>query len=252
MTAKPRTAKTSSSTPASNTVGNNASASATPTPTVKVMIVCVPDGLPGEALTDRTLDQHFGVQGTLAPRFWASPSMWMWQRGQLVDARKGRPVYCAGGPAKLLDLDGMRHAAGVGAGVRYQLWSHVVHGTRPATPWTQILLRHLADPDKLPMDTAIAEYQAQPRVNAIRMHNAVTYGAGRLDLRELEMFQAGCTAYQHYSASTAIAGDTVLTADGHRFAPASDVFAHRVTFLEQTNRYLAGLNDDQRLLAVAL
>jgi hypothetical protein len=84
------------------------------------------------------------------------------------------------------------------------------------------------------------------------MHNAVTYGAGRLDLRDLEMFQAGATAYQHYSATTALAGDTVLTPDGHRFAPVSDAFADRVTFLEQTNRYLGNLDADQRLLAVAL
>lgn len=246
MAKKTRTANTSSST------STSVPATPTPTPTVKVMIVCVPDEMPGEALTNRALDKHFGVQGTLAPRFWASPGMWRWQRSQLVDPRKGRPVYCAGGPVNLLDLDGTRYAAGVGAGVRYQIWSRVVHGTRPATPWTQMLLRHLADPDRLPIDAAIAAYHAQPRVNAMRMHNAVTYGAGRLDLRELEMFQAGCTAYQHYSASTALAGDTVLTANGHRFAPASDAFADRVTFLEQTNCYLAGLDADQRLLAVAL
>jgi hypothetical protein len=241
--------KTRPTTTASST---NGGVPATPTPTVTVMIVCVPDGLPGEALTNRALDTHFGVHGTLAPRFWATPSMWMWQRSHLVDPRRGRPVSCAGGPARLLDLDGMRHAAGVGAGLRYQIWSRVVHGTRPATPWPQILLRHLADPDTFGMDAAIAAYHAQPRVNAIRMHNAVTYGAGRLDLRELEMFQAGCTAYQHYSAATAIAGDTVLTPDGHRFTPASDAFADRVTYLEQTNRYLACLEADQRLLAVAL
>ena len=50
-----------------------------------------------------------------------------------------------------------------------------------------------------------ADYNTQPRVNAIRMHNAATYGAGRLALGELEMFQAGCMAYQHYSATTAVA-----------------------------------------------
>src|SRR5262249_51967936 len=102
MAKKTRTTTTSSST------NSSANGAATLTPTVKVMIVCVPDGLPGEALTNRALDTHFGVQGTLAPRFWATPSMWMWQRSQLVDPRKGRPVYCAGGPARLLDLDGMR------------------------------------------------------------------------------------------------------------------------------------------------
>ena len=239
-------------TTASSNTNSSANGAATLTPTVRTMIVCVPDGLPGESLTSRQLDKHFGVQGTLTPRFWATPSMWMWQRSQLVDPRKGRPVYCAGGPARLLDLDGMRYAAGVGAGVRFQIWSSVVHGTRPATPWTQLLQRHFADPDKFSREDAIAEYNAQPRVNAIRLHNAVNYGAGRLDLRDLEIFQAGCAAYQHYSASTALAGDTVLTPDGHRFAPRSDALSDRVTFLEQTNRYFGNLDADQRLLAVAL
>ncbi|MET7398033.1 hypothetical protein ABZS66_31535 [Dactylosporangium sp. NPDC005572] len=212
----------------------------------------MPDGLPGEALTSRQLDKHFGVSGTLSPRFWATPSMWMWQRSQLVDPRKGHPTYCAGGPVKLLDLVGMRHAAGVGAGVRYQVWSRVVQGTRPATPWPQLLHQHLTDPAKLSLPDAIARYNNQPRVIAMRMHNAVTYGSGRLDLRELEMFQAGPVAYQHYSATTALAADTVITADGSRLAPASDAFAHRVTYLEQATRYLENIDEEQRLLAVAL
>ncbi|MFG2043961.1 hypothetical protein [Dactylosporangium sp. NPDC048998] len=246
--AKKHRATTTSSTKASA----NGAAAATPAPTVKVMIVCVPDELPGEALTSRQLDTHFGVSGTLAPRFWATPSMWMWQRSQLVDPRKGRPVYCAGGPVRLLDLAGMRHAAGVGAGVRHQVWSRVVQGTRPAMPWPQLLHQHLADPARLSLQDAIARYNNQPRVIAMRMHNAVSYGAGRLDLRELEMFQAGPVAYQHYAATTALAADTVILADGTRLAPASDAVAHRVTYLEQATRYLDAIDADQRLLAVAL
>jgi hypothetical protein len=59
-------------------------------------------------------------------------------------------------------------------------------------------------------------------------------------------------AYQHYSASTAVAGDALLTAHGAKLAPASDALAHRVTYLEQANRYLDTLADTQRLLAVVL
>ncbi|GAA3302415.1 hypothetical protein GCM10020218_097860 [Dactylosporangium vinaceum] len=248
---------TTAANPASSSTANPVASAtstvpATPTPTVKVMIVCVPDELPSEALNSRQLDKHFGVTGTLSPRFWATPSMWMWQRSQLVDARKGQPIYCAGGPARFLDLAGMRHAAGLGAGVRYQVWSRVVQGTRPAMPWPQLLQQHLADPAKLPMADAINRYNNQPRVIAMRMHNAVTFGAGQLNLRELEMFQAGPVAYQHYCATTALAADTVITADGTRLAPASDAFAHRVTYLEQATRYLAGIDETQRLLAVAL
>src|SRR6266536_5217743 len=44
-----------------------------PAPTVRTMIVCVPDELPGEVFDRRLLDRHFGVQGSIAVRFWAKP-----------------------------------------------------------------------------------------------------------------------------------------------------------------------------------
>jgi hypothetical protein len=224
----------------------------TPSATIHTMIVCLPDGLPRESLTAHQLDRHFGVSGTLQSRFWASPAMFVWQRNRMIGLRKGRPAYCAGGPVKLLDLQGMRHAAGVGAGIRHQLFTQVVHGTRPATPWTTYLARHLADPAKYTFDAAAADFNNQPRVNAMRMHNAVQYGAGQLDIGELEMLQAGQIAYQHYSACTTIAGDAIITADGYKLAPASDAFTHRVTYLEQAVRYLDTVDTTQRLLAVAL
>ncbi|WBB78562.1 hypothetical protein O7606_20390 [Micromonospora sp. WMMD882] len=225
---------------------------ATPTATVSTMIVCVPDDLPREALTTHQLDRNFGVQGTLSPRFWASPAMYLWQRGQMFGLRKGRPAYCAGGPVRLLDLHGMRQAAAMGAGIRHQLFSQVVHGTRPATPWHVYAARHLADPTNYPYDRAAADFTHQPRVNAIRMHNAAAYGTGRIALGELEMYQAGSMAYQHHSALTAIAGDALITAEGAKLAPASDALADRVTYLDQAHRLLAAIDPDQRLLAVAL
>jgi hypothetical protein len=229
-----------------------ATSPATPTPTVRTMIVCLPDELPREALTASQLDKHFGVSGTLSPRFWATPAMWLWQRTQLFGLRKGRPAYCAGGPVKLLDLQGMRYAAAMGAGIRHQMWQRVVHGTRPANPWPTYLIRHLADPAKYPYERAQADYYNQPRVNAMRMHNAASYGAAHVSLEELEMLQAGPIAYQHYSATTAVCGDALLTPEGHKFVSASDALCHRVTFLEQAGRYLDTVEPDQRLLAVAL
>ncbi|MEU4592298.1 hypothetical protein [Micromonospora aurantiaca (nom. illeg.)] len=224
----------------------------TPTATIRTMIVCVPGDLPRESLTAHQLDRNFGVQGTLSPRFWASPAVHLWQRSQMFGLRKGRPAYCAGGPARLLDLTGMRHAAAVGAGIRHQQFSRAVHGTRNATPWHVYEARHLADPQEYPRDKAVADFTNQPRVNAIRMHNAATYGAGQIALNELEMYQAGCMAYQHHSALTAVAGDALITAEGARLAPASDAMADRVTYLEQAHRLLAAIDPDQRLLAVAL
>lgn len=225
---------------------------ATPVVTIRAIVVCLPDGLPQESLTATHLDRHFGVSGTLSSRFWVHRTTRLWQRGRLVGLRQGRPAYCAGGPVRLLDLAGMRLAAGVGAGIRHQVWQQAVHGTRPATPWTAYLAQHQQDPDKYPLEAVQAEFYDQPRVNAMRMHNAASYGAAQLALGELEMFQAGCVAYQHYSATTAVCGDALLTPEGHRLAPISDSFAHRVTYLERANRYLDTLGPDQRLLAVAL
>ncbi|WP_028188856.1 hypothetical protein [Salinispora pacifica] len=223
-----------------------------PKATIRTMILCIPGELPREALTAHQLDRNFGVQGTLSPRFWASGALYLWQRRQMISLRKGRPAYCAGGPVKLLDLDGMLQAAGMGAGIRHQLFSRVVHGTRNATPWHVYESRHLADPDEYPWDKAVADYNNQPRVNAIRMHNAATYGAGQISLNELEVYQAGSMAYQHHSALTAVAGDALITAEGAKLAPASDAMADRVTYLEQANRLFAAIDPDQRLLAVAL
>jgi hypothetical protein len=103
-TVTPRKGRTPA--PAANTTASTAASATrtvvTPTATINVMIVCLPDGIPSQALTATHLGRHFGVSGTLQPRFWATPAMWAWQRGQLVAPRKGRPVYCAGGPVKLI------------------------------------------------------------------------------------------------------------------------------------------------------
>jgi hypothetical protein len=223
-----------------------------PKATIRAMILCVPGELPREALTARQLDRDFGVQGTLSPRFWASRALRRWQHRQMISLRKGRPAHCAGGPVRLLDLAGMFQAAGMGAGIRHQLFNRVVHGTRDATPWHVYESRHLADPEEYPWEKAAADFNNQPRVNAIRMHNAATYGTGQVDLAELEMYQAGYMAYQHHSALTAVAGDALITAEGATLAPASDAMADRVTYLEQANRLFAAIDPDQRLLAVAL
>ncbi|MCY1141518.1 hypothetical protein OWR29_26270 [Actinoplanes sp. Pm04-4] len=226
-----------------------------PTATITTMIVCLPDELSREPLTAHQLDPHFGVSGTLQPRFWAKPNLYLWQLRHLIGrtkAVKNQPEYCAGGPAKLLQLTGMRHAAGVGAGIRHQLWQQTVQGTRPAQPWVTFHTRHLTEPTKYSYEQAAADFWQQPRISAMRAHNAANVGTP-LAVDELEMLQAGIAAYQHYSAMTAICGDALRTAEGANLAPASDAFANRVTYLEQAVRYLAGIeNTGQRLVAVSL
>jgi hypothetical protein len=226
-----------------------------PTATITTMIVCLPDELSREPLTAHQLDRHFGVSGTLQPRFWAKPHLYLWQLRHLIGrakAVKHQPEYCAGGPAKLLQLTGMRHAAGVGAGIRHQLWQQAVQGTKPAQPWVTFHTRHLAEPAKYSYEQAAADFWQQARISAMRAHSAANVGIP-LAVDELEMLQAGVAAYQHYSAMTAICGDALLTAEGANLAPASDAFADRVTYLEQAVRYLAGIeNTGQRLVAVSL
>ncbi|MEU8607762.1 hypothetical protein AB0C29_07160 [Actinoplanes sp. NPDC048791] len=216
------------------------------------MIICLHDGLPSHALTAHQLYRHFGVSGTLQPRFWAVEARWLWQTRHLIAPRKGKPTSCAGGPVKLLELAGLRHAAGLGAGIRHQVWQHVVHGTPPARAWHVYEARHLAEPATYPLQRAEADFFGQPRVNAMRLHNAASYGAAHLAVEELEMFQAGPLAYQHYSAATAVCADALLTADGHKLAPTSNALAHRVTYLEQAGRHLDTVDTGQRLLAIAL
>ncbi|MEV1329921.1 hypothetical protein AB0J20_10140 [Micromonospora costi] len=227
---------------------------AIPEAVVRTMIVCVTDELATVLDSTRNLERHLGVTGTSCPRYWAIPALRLWQRGQLIDLRptKTGPRQCAGGPIRLLDLAGMRHGAYVGASVRHQHWTHVVAGTRPATPWPTFLQRHLSDPSGYPMATATAEFHRQPRVQAMRMHNAATHGPGQLDLGDLEIFQAGAAAYANYHALWALCTDAFLTETGDRTQPASAFFADRITYLEKAARHLDSLDENQRLFAIDL
>ena len=222
-----------------------------PAPTIRTMIVCLPGELPGEVFDRRLLDRYFGVQGSIALRFWAKPCN-PWRRRHLVDARKGKPTACAGGPLRLLDLPALRQSYGMAAAFRYQTYSRVVRGTRDAHPWVSYLQRHLSDPDDYPITRAEADFGNQPRVLAMRAHNAVTYGTGQLDEQDLEMFQAGPVAYQNYQYLTAGAADALLTPQGERMCAESDRFAHRLAYLQAANRYLDTVDDDTRVVAVHL
>jgi hypothetical protein len=147
----------------------------------------------------------------------------------------------------------MRRSYALAANVRYQLWSDVVRGTRNASPWVAFLERHHTDPQDYPLERAKADFANQPRVLAMRSHNAVTYGGAQLDEWELEMFQAGPVAYQNFQAMSAMATDTVLTPTGERIIPACDRFADRLAFLTRANWFLDhDLDPDTRIVAVAL
>lgn len=235
------------------TSARKATTDVVPPAQVRLMMVCIPDDLPGQVLSyNRRLDRAFGVSGTRCPRLWATPHLHAWQRRRLFDVHTGRPTLCAGGPLRLLDTVGLRQAAAIGAGLRHQQWAYVVHGTKPATPWPVFLQRHLTEPSTYPRDKAEADFERQPRVLAMRLHNTAAHAAGHLDPRELEVLQAGPVSYQHFHALWSTCLDGILTADGTQLAPASGHLADWVTYLDRASRYLDGLDDTQRLIAVAL
>ena len=225
-----------------------------PAAPTRVMTVCLPDELPTDVLADTTnLARHLGVAATATARMWATPGLGPLRRHHMIGLRRGRPAYCAGGPVRLLDLAAMRHGGAVGASLRHQQWSHIVRGTRPATPWPTYHQRHLTDPDKYPLGTATAEFLAQQRVAAMRMHNATLPNpATHLDPYEVEMLQAGPAAYANFHGLWAVCTDALITTANTRLAPASAHLTDWITYLDQANRHLGTLDPDQRLLTVTL
>jgi hypothetical protein len=217
-----------------------------------MMTVCLPDDLPTSVLAAaHSLDRHLGVPAATCPRFWVNGAR-RWQHRQLIDLRGGRPAYCAGGPVGLLDLAGMRQAAAVAAGIRYQTWTRVVAGTRPAVGWAEFAARHLTDPHRYPADRAAAEFARQPRVAAIRLHNAASPPTARLDLTELEAFQTGPAGYTTYHALCAAPADALLTADGRQLRPATGNLSDRISYLQAANHHIDTLHPTCRLLAITL
>ncbi|WP_229789627.1 hypothetical protein [Pilimelia terevasa] len=219
------------------------------------MIVCLPDDLPTEVLADgRDLHRHLGLPATATAVFWTHPKVRPWQRGELIDLRPGKrgPRWCAGGPLRLLNLDGMRHGAAVAAAVRHQVWTETVRGTRNAHDWNRYLARHLDQPDRYGHTQAVRDFQAQPRVLAMRAHNAAQPAGPQLDPYELEALQAGPAAYQHLHATAAVCGDALLTADRHTWQPTTGLLADRIAYLGRANAHLTHLRPDTRLLAITL
>lgn len=222
--------------------------------TVTTMVICVPDEVPTALLTGGSLQHVLGVQGQTARRFWTQHKVPLWKRHHLVDVLKGQRGWCAGGPKGLLDLDATGHSAALAAGMRHRQWAGVVKGTKEAKPWHTFAAAHTADPAKFPLDRARRVFEAQPRVQAMRMHNAANFTgtAGHLDIGELEILQHGSVTYQNYHYLHSVCADTILTGNGRQFAPASDAVADRRSFLEQARRFLDGLPDTTRLLAITV
>ena len=169
-------------------------------------------------------------------------------------------IWCAGGPVGLLDL------AGTAARLRAQAprdlddWHTIVAGTEPATAWWHYLDAHHADPDGYPLDRALAEFAAQPRVAAMADHNdraagsevwypADMYGPG------LEALHAGVDELADYQAGLVAFADGLVTLDGQLLIPSftpvlvEQTLAERQVYHDRARRYVAGLDPTTLLVA---
>jgi hypothetical protein len=247
---------------AARTAANTANATTSPakpaTPVkapapARTIVVCVPDDLASNLLDSaRNLHRHLGVSGTAEVRFFTIGGLHLWQRPRMIRLTKARPAWCAGGPVRLLNLAGMRDAAAVGANLRHRQWFGAVTGTPKATPWHVFHERHLNDLTGYRMDLARAEFEAQPRVTAMRLHNAAYPTARQLNPDELEILQAGPTVYANYHRMWTVVTDALLTCEGMRLQPASAHLTDWVSYLQQANEYVDRLEETQRLLAITL
>jgi hypothetical protein len=221
-------------------------------PLIRLMVVCVSDTMPVSLLTSTLPTDHGAwIGGTPVSYLWVRSGVKPWQRRHLIGVGHSRhtPVLCAGGPIRWLDLDGMRDAAAFAAGVRHHQWTHVVRGTRQATPWHQIRTAPPGTPS-VAMAAAWRRYTHQPRIVAMRAFTAAHLAGPVLDPDEVEMYQAGLVAYQQYHAMRAICGDAILTTNGRLLHPRGDSLADRITYLHHAMRLLHALPNRRRLLAI--
>lgn len=156
----------------------------------------------------------------------------------------------AGGPIRLLDIDGMRAAARDAFWQRWHLWHQVVAGTPMARPYWQFADRHLAAPDKYPRERAQREYLAQPRIAAMRTYNALPTKVLPLLTRELEAFQAGPHTYAHLGWLSAIPADGVITLNDQYLHRQGGRLAEQLDYLHSANNAITAMNTDDRLVAL--
>ena len=234
---------------------NPAAQPTTPRPeaTIQKMILCLPDSLPSEVLTSDYLSQHYGVTGSPTSHFWAVHNLGRRQRRQMFGLYPtGVPARCTGGPRQLLDINGLRLAAGAAAGFRHEQWRAAVRGTKPARPWVSFHTMHLASPDTYTYQQAQHDFFAQPRVIAMRMRNANNPTGTELRLKDLEAFEAGPGFYQDFCALSAVCADALMTPDLRIFKPASDAQADRFAYLERAFPFLHNAAPSLRLFAISV
>jgi hypothetical protein len=164
-------------------------------------------------------------------------------------------TWCAGGPLGLLDL------ATTAAHLRLTYdgdvtdWHTTVAGTACAQPWWRYHDAYRADPDAYPLATAVADFEAQPRITAMAATTgapfpADMYGPG------LEALQADVDTYAGYQEGLLLFGDGLVELTGQLLLPAptptlvEQTLAERQLYHDRARRYLTALDPTVVLAAV--
>lgn len=160
----------------------------------------------------------------------------------------------------------MRSDAAVTAHAAYDRWEATVAATPTAAPWQAFTERHHADPDRYPFAAALADFHDQPRVRALRHHDAHAGSAPRFGsalapltyTTVVDEYQAGRNVYVTYRARMAVLGYALLTTDGQCLTPghlargpwSPVAFTDRLTHTEQATTHLDSLDPQTRLVGL--
>ncbi|WP_432830874.1 hypothetical protein [Dactylosporangium sp. CA-092794] len=231
----------------SSTTSTSTSRPHLPTRSMGIAVVCLPADTPAAALAAKataTLAARGLSSSGVLPHFHTHTR----RTGKLVDRWNG---LTAGGPIKLLDLDGMRTRAAAGAAAEWLLWQQVVARLRPAQPFWSFLDRHRADEHRYPLPRAQADYLAQPQILAMTAHNAIPGQPCPLPTRHLEAFQAGYGTYVNLAWLAAVPGDGLAPEHGGWLTARSQRLFDALDYLGIANGHLAQLPPGAHLVAVA-
>jgi hypothetical protein len=212
-----------------------------------VVVVCLPQDTPTHQLAATAIARLTALSpltnAHTAGRFTITSR---WRQRRLLQPWQDT---AAGGPIRLLDIDGMRAAARDAFWQRWHVWQQVVAGTPMARPYWQFADRHLAAPGKYPRERAQGDYLAQPRIAAMRTYNALPTKVMPLFTRELEALQAGPHTYAHLGWLSAVPADGVITLDDQYLCRQGDRLAEQLDFLQTANNAVTAMNTHDQLVA---
>lgn len=216
-----------------------------PAAPTRTVVVALPAGTPTVDLLDAAAARLAGAGFATAGGVAHFPA----RRGRarhFVDWWNG---FTSGGAIARLDLAAMRHRAVLAAAAQWQWWRYVTASTPAARTWPDAWGRVEHDP-RYPVDRAVRDFHAQPRVVAMQAHNALPGQRWPLPLQDLELFQAGHRTYTSLAWLAAVPGDGFVCVDGPLLQPHSERVADRIAYLRLANAHLEQLGRDAALVAV--